>query len=139
MVSRPNILFITSDQQRGDCYGFEGRNIRTPHLDRLAGSGTRFPACITPNPVCQPARASILTGLLPLTHGVHDNGIDLSPEVGARGFAGQLSARQGALLDRAHLPADGHARVPPQHAELRPRLVRAVHGVRLRRAGRRGA
>ena len=25
MTSRPNILFITSDQQRGDCYGFEGR------------------------------------------------------------------------------------------------------------------
>lgn len=104
MVSRPNILFITSDQQRGDCYGFEGRNIRTPHLDQLASNGTRFPACITPNPVCQPARASILTGLLPLTHGVHDNGIDLIPEVGARGFAGQLSAAgyHTALLGKAH-------------------------------------
>jgi arylsulfatase A-like enzyme len=104
MVSRPNLLFITSDQQRGDCYGFEGRNIRTPHLDQLAANGTRFPTCITPNPVCQPARASILTGLLPLTHGVHDNGIDLSPEVGARGFAGQLSAAgyHTALLGKAH-------------------------------------
>ena len=39
MASRPNILFITSDQQRGDCYGFAGRNIRTPHLDRLARNG----------------------------------------------------------------------------------------------------
>ena len=28
-----NVLFITSDQQRGDCYGFEGRKVKTPHLD----------------------------------------------------------------------------------------------------------
>ncbi|MSQ71658.1 MAG: DUF4976 domain-containing protein [Betaproteobacteria bacterium] len=88
---RPNILLITSDQQRGDCYGFEGRRLRTPHLDLLAAEGTRFSACITPNAVCQPARASILTGLLPLTHGVCDNGIDLDPAVAERGFAGQLS------------------------------------------------
>ena len=39
---KPNILFITSDQQRGDCYGFEGRKIRTPHLDMLAAGSTRF-------------------------------------------------------------------------------------------------
>ena len=120
MASRPNILLITSDQQRGDCYGFEGRNIRTPHLDRLAGDGTRFPACITPNPVCQPARASILTGLLPLTHGVHDNGIDLLPEVGARGFAGQLSAAgyHTALLGKAHF-ATAHTFQPTGTPECR--------------------
>ena len=147
MVSRPNILFITSDQQRGDCYGFEGRNIRTPHLDQLARHGTRFPTCITPNPVCQPARASILTGLLPLTHGVHDNGIDLKPEVGARGFAGQLSAAgyHTALLGKAHFSTahtfkpTGTPECRQQHAELRLRLVRAVHGFRPRGAGGRGA
>ena len=75
-----NIVFITSDQQRGDCYGFEGRKVKTPHLDAMARAGTRFSACITPNLVCQPSRASILTGLLPYTHGVSDNGIDLDPE-----------------------------------------------------------
>ena len=91
-MTRPNILLITSDQQRGDCYGFEGRRVKTPHLDQLAADGTRFSACITPNVVCQPSRASILTGQLPLTHGVHDNGIDLDPAVGGKGFAGALSA-----------------------------------------------
>ena len=40
-MTRPNVLFITSDQQRGDCYGFEGRRIKTPHLDGLARDGTR--------------------------------------------------------------------------------------------------
>ncbi|MGQ0524383.1 MAG: sulfatase-like hydrolase/transferase [Betaproteobacteria bacterium] len=101
---RPNILLITSDQQRADCNGFENPHLRTPHIDRLAREGTRFSACITPNLVCQPSRASILTGLLPLTHGVWDNGVDLEPRVGEQGFAGTL-ARAGydtAFLGKAH-------------------------------------
>ena len=91
LTRRPNILFITSDQHRGDAFGFEGSQVRTPHLDLLARQGTRFATCITPNVVCQPARASILTGLLPLTHGVHDNGIDLDEAMADRGFAATLS------------------------------------------------
>ena len=92
-MSRPNFLLVSADQQRGDCLGVEGRRIKTPHLDRLAADGTRFTAAITPTVVCQPARASILTGLLPRTHGVHDNGIDLDPSTGDKGFAGALPPR----------------------------------------------
>lgn len=91
MSARPNILFITSDQQRADCVGYENPQVRTPHIDALAQAGTRFKNCITPNVVCQPARASILTGQLPLTHGVWDNGVDLDPAIGASGMAGQLA------------------------------------------------
>ncbi|MGA1119865.1 MAG: hypothetical protein ACO3XI_09875 [bacterium] len=39
-MSRPNILIITTDQHRGDCYGFEGRKVKTPHIDQLAAAGT---------------------------------------------------------------------------------------------------
>ena len=101
---QPNILLITSDQQRADCIGFESPHLRTPHLDRLARRGTRFSACITPNLVCQPSRASILTGLLPLTHGVWDNGVDLDARIGADGFAGTLARAgyQTAFLGKAH-------------------------------------
>ena len=104
MTDRPNILFITSDQQRGDCYGFAGRNVKTPHLDQLAAGGTRFDACITPNLVCQPSRASILTGQLPLTHGVADNGIDLRPDVGDTGFAAGLgkAGYDTGFIGKAH-------------------------------------
>jgi len=91
MTRKPNILFITADQQRADCFGFQGRAVKTPHLDQMARDGTVFSACITPNVVCQPSRASILTGILPMTHGVHDNGIDLDPKIGENGFAGRLS------------------------------------------------
>ena len=58
----------------------------------MARAGTRFSACITPNLVCQPSRASILTGLLPYTHGVSDNGIDLDPKIGGTGFAAAFSS-----------------------------------------------
>lgn len=103
-MKQPNILFITSDQQRADCNGFENPDIKTPHLDRLARDGARFTANITPNLVCQPSRASILTGMLPLTHGVWDNGVDLDPKVGEQGFAGTLgrAGYQTAFIGKAH-------------------------------------
>lgn len=103
-MTRPNFLLISADQQRADCFGFEGRSIKTPHLDQLAADGTRFSACITPCVVCQPARASILTGQLCRTHGVHDNGIDLNPDTGAKGFAGALAAAgyDTAFFGKAH-------------------------------------
>lgn len=103
-MSAPNIIIISSDQHRGDCLGVEGRAIRTPHLDQLARDGARFTNCTTPSVVCQPARASILTGQLCRTHGVHDNGIDLDPEIGNRGFAGTLAKAgyQTAFFGKAH-------------------------------------
>lgn len=103
-MKRPNFLLISADQQRADCFGFEGRKIKTPHLDQLAAESTRFSACITPCVVCQPARASILTGQLCRTHGVHDNGIDLDPAVGSKGFAGALAATgyETAFFGKAH-------------------------------------
>jgi arylsulfatase A-like enzyme len=104
MTKRPNLLLITADQQRGDCFGFEGRKVKTPHLDLMAANGTVFGACITPNLVCQPSRASILTGLLPRTHGVADNGLDLPDEIGEKGLAGSM-ARGGyrtGFVGKAH-------------------------------------
>jgi arylsulfatase A-like enzyme len=115
-----NILFITSDQQRADCFGFEGRRVKTAHLDAMARRGTRFANCITPNLVCQPARASILTGLLPRTHGVSDNGIDLDPALAERGFAGALAQRgiATALIGKAHF-ATSHTFEPTGTPECR--------------------
>ena len=103
-AKRPNFLIISADQQRADCFGFAGRRIKTPNLDKLAQDGTRFDAAITPCVVCQPARASILTGQLCRTHGVHDNGIDLDPAIGNRGFAGTLatSGYSTAFFGKAH-------------------------------------
>lgn len=57
-----NILFLMSDQLRQDHVGWHPRSrMETPHLDRI-GEGTVFHRCVTSNPVCTPARCSLLTG-----------------------------------------------------------------------------
>ncbi|UVI33284.1 sulfatase family protein [Paenibacillus spongiae] len=59
----PNIIVVMCDQLRAfetGCYG--NPIIRTPHIDRLAGEGVRFEYAVTNNPVCMPARSSLLSG-----------------------------------------------------------------------------
>jgi choline-sulfatase len=71
MSTKPgNILFILSDEHNRaitGCYG--NQVVQTPHLDRLAGGGTRFTNAYCNSPICVPARAALATGL----H-VHDTG-----------------------------------------------------------------
>src|SRR5438093_1092483 len=104
-VTNVNVLLITTDQQRADTLGVEGSPLgATPRLDALAGEGTRFAAARTQNPLCQPARATILTGTYPSTHGVTCNGIDLPADAVGRSVA-SLLARAGfrtALFGKAH-------------------------------------
>lgn len=75
MTSRPNILFLFTDQQRFDTIAGLGNSfIKTPALDRLVREGTAFTRCYSPSPVCVPARASLHTGLYPWRTRVYDNG-----------------------------------------------------------------
>ena len=56
-MAKPNILLITTDQQRVDslsCYGSDF--VSTPNIDRLAEEGVRCDRAYCPNPVCTPAR-----------------------------------------------------------------------------------
>ncbi|MCZ8513718.1 sulfatase-like hydrolase/transferase [Paenibacillus filicis] len=63
-MSVPNIVLITTDQMRADLMGCAGNPIiQTPHLDFLAKRGGRFTQAISTQPVCIPARATIMTGL----------------------------------------------------------------------------
>lgn len=67
----PNILLVMTDQQRWDSLGCYGAHwVSTPHLDRLAAQGVRFDNCYANNPICTPARASLMTGLELPAHGV---------------------------------------------------------------------
>lgn len=72
-MSRPNILFIMTDQQRADAMGCSGGWVRTPHLDRIAAEGVRFTNCVANSPVCIPTRLSLATGLYPHNTGVWQN------------------------------------------------------------------
>ncbi|NGP45555.1 sulfatase-like hydrolase/transferase [Bacillaceae bacterium SIJ1] len=87
--NKPNIVFIMSDDQGAWAMGCAGNpEVRTPNLDRLASTGTRFENFFCASPVCSPARASVLTGRIPSQHGVLDwirsgnvNKQDLSSEM----------------------------------------------------------
>ena len=67
----PNLLFLITDQQQAGTVA-PGALCQMPHLAQLAAAGTRFSRCYTPNPICSPARASLMTGLLPHSHGMVD-------------------------------------------------------------------
>lgn len=63
---KPNILLIVADQFRGDCLGCAGHpDVLTPNLDFLAANGTLFTKAYTPDPICVPARATMITGRYP--------------------------------------------------------------------------
>jgi arylsulfatase A-like enzyme len=66
---RPNVLFVLTDQMRAEAMGCMGDpNVQTPTLDRMADEGVLCTRNYSPDPVCTPARASILTGQYPHTH-----------------------------------------------------------------------
>ncbi len=81
-MPRRNLVFIMSDQQRRDSMGCYGSDwAETPNLDALADSGYLFENAYVTQPVCTPARASIMTGLYPHTAGPTVNKLPLSPDI----------------------------------------------------------
>ncbi len=68
-TEQPNLLFLMTDQMQGRVLDPDSPCL-TPNFDRLAARGVRFTRAYTPNAVCSPARASLMTGLLPHNHGV---------------------------------------------------------------------
>ena len=69
-AARPNILLITTDQQRGDALGIDGNpTLRTPVLDGLARAGIWFRNAYSEAPVCVPMRSCWMTGRHPLALG----------------------------------------------------------------------
>ena len=78
---KPNFVYVLTDDQRWDALGVVQREqgergrfpwLRTPNLDRLAATGVRFDRAYCQIPLCNPTRASLLTGLRPDATGVYD-------------------------------------------------------------------
>ncbi|MBL8174620.1 MAG: sulfatase-like hydrolase/transferase [Bryobacterales bacterium] len=63
--TRPNILFLMTDEHRHDAVGYTNAAVKTPHLDALAKDGIAFTNAYSTSPSCVPARAAIYTGRYP--------------------------------------------------------------------------
>jgi arylsulfatase A-like enzyme len=70
---QPSVLFIISDDLTTalGCYGHP--QCKTPNIDRIARRGVRFDKMFCMNPVCGPARASLMTGRYPAELGCYSN------------------------------------------------------------------
>ncbi len=105
--SRPNILWICTDQQRWDTLGvFGNQQIRTPNLDRLAKQGVAFSRAYSQSPICTPSRASFMTGLYPSSVHVHRNGNSHFPVETTPRLISRLLADGGydcGLVGKLHL------------------------------------
>ncbi len=103
-MRRPNFLLFITDQHRADHLGCAGHPLlRTPHIDQLAERGCRFTDFHVATPICQPNRASLMTGRLPSAHGLQLNGRELS--LGETTFVQRLreAGYQTALVGKLHL------------------------------------
>ncbi len=71
-VAAPNVLLIGIDDLNDWIGCLDGHpQVRTPHLDRLAASGTLFTNAHCQAPLCNPSRTSLMTGRRPTTTGIY--------------------------------------------------------------------
>ena len=114
--SRPNFVVFMSDQQRFDTIGALGNpHVHTPNLDRMVRQGIAFTHTYCQHPICQPSRASFMTGRYPNAVGVGFNGAERLPEAAQATLWSRLLAESGydcGLVGKLHLSACKGRREP---------------------------
>lgn len=110
MTTKPNVLFIFSDQHSPRITGCYGDPVaETPNIDKLAGNGVTFDNCYAPSPVCTPSRMSMLTARYPHRQRVWTNTDILDSNIPTFPNALAINGYQPVLAGRMHsLGADQH-------------------------------
>ena len=114
--TRPNILYVFTDQMRGDSLGsLPGSPVLSPHLDHLSAEGITFTRCMSNSPLCVPARASLMTGQLVRETGVWSNrkGADENGPSHVRNI--RDADYYTAVIGKTHLWRDGPGMKPGRH------------------------
>jgi len=132
--SRPNILFIFSDDHATDAIGAYGGRLAgvdpTPRIDQLASEGMVFRRSFCTNSICGPSRAVILTGKHSHVNGFEQNGNRFD---GGQPTFPKMLKKAGyttAMIGKWHLGSDPQGFdywdvLPGQGAYYNPRLKRA--------------
>lgn len=116
ITTRPNLLYIFTDQQFAGAMSCTGNPyVKTPNIDSLAALGTRFDLAYTPHPLCSPARASMLTGLMPHLTGVTGNSLSIRDELQQQemGWVFRRAGYRSVYAGKGHLPEA--KRLEPSH------------------------
>ena len=103
-VQKPNFVVILLDDLGCTdlgCYG--ARDLKTPHIDALSGTGVRFTNWYSNAPVCAPSRASLLTGLYPASAGVPTNGSALPADKPTIASLLKPAGYRSSLIGKWHL------------------------------------
>ena len=102
-MANPNILFIIADQLAAQFLSAYGHKlVKTPNLDRLAKSGVVFESAYSSSPLCAPARATIMNGLLPSRTGVYDNAAEFPSAIPTWAHYLRLQGYQTCLSGKMH-------------------------------------
>lgn len=123
---------INSDQFRWDCVGAMGLNPMnlTPNLDRMAQRGVLFRNAFVAQPVCAPARASILTGQYPAKHGVWKNSIGLREDAVTIAKELNRAGYSSNYIGKWHLaPPPGPGNTPEIAGPVKPQYRGGFTGV----------
>ena len=98
-----HVLILFCDQLRADCIGAVGNDeIQTPAMDSLVADGVVHNRCITPSPVCVPARLSLMSGHYAARHGNNNN--NLHCVYHGKGFYAELTEHgyQSCCVGKMH-------------------------------------
>lgn len=95
---RPHIVYIVADDLGFADVGFQGSEIKTPNIDKLAAEGTILRHFYT-QPLCTPTRAALMTGRYPLRYGLQ---VGVIPSGGRYGLAGDEFILPQALKEAGY-------------------------------------
>lgn len=110
MTTRPNILYLFTDQQHAGVMGCaDNADVTTPAMDSIAAQGVRFDRAYCTHPICTPSRASMWSGRYPHEVGVEANGQSIDPRFRATELGNLLSAAgyDCAYGGKWHVPTGG--------------------------------
>jgi choline-sulfatase len=100
---KPNILLIMADQLAHRYLPAYGHKlVKTPHLDQLSQDGVVFENFYSTSPLCAPARATVMNGLLPSRTGVYDNAAEFPSAIPTWAHYLRLQGYQTCLSGKMH-------------------------------------